>query len=157
MPAFGQSLFSSVMERLKEEHNEQAETEQVWRGVKGLHSGFVPQAADDQFDDQEEMELHRLFDSILQDTAPQENAVEDVPEAHRNFDPSAMQRLSVEEIAKDLGLRPNDTASLLVAKRRQFASENHPDRVPPKWRDQANTRMKVANLLVDEAIKKLNA
>jgi hypothetical protein len=52
-----------------------------------------------------------------------------------------------------MGLSASDTPANLQAKRRAFARANHPDLVPSVWRDEATTRMKIANLLIDEALK----
>lgn len=61
--------------------------------------------------------------------------------------------LSVEpdDIARELGLRGRLKARDLDRLRRDFAARNHPDRVPPHLRDNAMTRMQVANRLIDEA------
>jgi hypothetical protein len=44
----------------------------------------------------------------------------------------------------------------LVALRRSFARENHPDRAPEDLRTNATLRMKIANMLIDETIRRLN-
>jgi hypothetical protein len=58
-----------------------------------------------------------------------------------------------QEIAAELGLekaRPADLTRI----RRRFAFANHPDRVAPHLRERAMQRMKVANMLIDEACKR---
>ncbi|MNL55295.1 hypothetical protein D3C87_1786950 [compost metagenome] len=70
--------------------------------------------------------------------------------------PAHLTRLSPDEIAADLGLKSNDTLPVLAEKRRAFARLNHPDGVNPAFRDMATTRMKLANLMVDEAIRRLS-
>jgi hypothetical protein len=58
-------------------------------------------------------------------------------------------------IAKELG----DLAGLgekeLARLRRGFAMQNHPDRLPDTQRDRAELRMRVANMLIDEAKRKI--
>jgi hypothetical protein len=67
--------------------------------------------------------------------------------------PEATDRAS---IAMELGL---DGAELprLAEIRRRFAFANHPDRVPAPLRTRALERMQVANMLIDEAEKRLAA
>ena len=69
--------------------------------------------------------------------------------------PAHLLRLSEGEIAEDLALGAADTAGTLAEKRRRFAKDNHPDRVPEIFRDKATLRMKTANLLIDRAVKDL--
>ncbi len=40
-------------------------------------------------------------------------------------------------------------------RRRAFARENHPDRVPEEFREQATIRMTTANRLVEAALRKM--
>ncbi|MBV6651049.1 MAG: hypothetical protein KI789_15095 [Hoeflea sp.] len=46
-----------------------------------------------------------------------------------------------------------DTPAELKSKRRRFARFNHPDRTPMEWREAATIRMKIANHMVDEALR----
>lgn len=64
-------------------------------------------------------------------------------------------RLSETEIAEELAITPADTEATLTEKRRRFARHNHPDGVPPRWRDNATIRMKTANLMIDAALSRL--
>jgi len=70
--------------------------------------------------------------------------------------PARLLRLTREEIADELGISARDTEASLAEKRRRFAKANHPDRVAPQFRDNANHRMQIANLLIDQAIKRLS-
>lgn len=70
-------------------------------------------------------------------------------------DTSLFKRLSPEEVAKDIDLLASDTPAELKSKRRRFARINHPDRVPMQWRQAATTRMKIANHMVDEALRRI--
>lgn len=65
-----------------------------------------------------------------------------------------LARISHDEIAEDLALEPADTLATLTEKRRLFARKNHPDSVPEDFRAAANTRMKIANRLIDDAIRR---
>jgi hypothetical protein len=44
----------------------------------------------------------------------------------------------------------------LLARRRNFARENHPDRAPADLRANATMRMKIANMLIDETIRRID-
>jgi hypothetical protein len=72
--------------------------------------------------------------------------------------PAPVSRLSEhEQVLAELHLTPNLTAPDLKLIRRKFAMANHPDRVAPPVRDQATRRMTIANMLIDEALRGLNA
>jgi hypothetical protein len=43
----------------------------------------------------------------------------------------------------------------LLARRRAFARDNHPDRAPADLRTNATLRMKIANMLIDETIRRI--
>ena len=61
--------------------------------------------------------------------------------------------LAPDEIAMELGLAscgPSD----LPRMRRLFALHNHPDRVAPHLRENAEKRMQIANSLIDEALSR---
>ena len=62
-----------------------------------------------------------------------------------------------EAIAAELGLDDPATVADLGRLRRSFAFANHPDRVPPHLRQRAMVRMQVANMLIDEAQRKVSA
>lgn len=55
------------------------------------------------------------------------------------------------DIGRELGIATLREVAALDAARRKFAFANHPDRVSPELRDRAEQRMRVANMLVDEA------
>ncbi len=59
-------------------------------------------------------------------------------------------------MADDLKLSEARSAEALQSLRRSFARQNHPDMVGEEWREQATLRMKIANLLIDEALKRLS-
>ena len=70
--------------------------------------------------------------------------------------PPHLLRVTQEEIAEELAITAGDTEATLAEKRRRFAKANHPDGVAPEFRDNADIRMKTANLLIDTAIKGLS-
>lgn len=55
------------------------------------------------------------------------------------------------DITRELGLGVRRQAVELARIRRAFAFKNHPDRVPAHLRERALQRMKLANMLIDEA------
>jgi hypothetical protein len=61
-----------------------------------------------------------------------------------------------QEIADELAISLSDTLQSLGEKRRTFAKANHPDSVAPPFRENATKRMTLANLLIDEAIRRLS-
>ncbi|VVT04098.1 hypothetical protein [Hoeflea sp. EC-HK425] len=75
------------------------------------------------------------------------------PKPKPDIDTSLYKRLSPEDVAKDINLLATDTPAELKSKRRRFARLNHPDRTPMEWREAATIRMKIANHMVDEALR----
>jgi hypothetical protein len=69
--------------------------------------------------------------------------------------PAHLTRTRPEQIAAELSISSRDTPHSLSEKRRAFAKTNHPDSVAPPFRENATTRMKIANLLIDEATRRL--
>ena len=59
------------------------------------------------------------------------------------------------DIARELALETHRRAEDLARARRAFAFENHPDRVEPHLRDHAIVRMQIANMLIDDALRRL--
>lgn len=70
--------------------------------------------------------------------------------------PEAMPATEPEAIAEELGLDKARAADFTRI-RRSFAFANHPDRVAPHLRERAMIRMKVANMLIDEAKRRAMA
>lgn len=152
---FGQSLFQSVLERLKEEAEVLEEPSAGSFRIHGLGASFVTEEVRDSTAEMERgQSLYReMMEAAPPPLAPEvsEPEPDDTPPAP----PAHLMRQSPDEIATDLGIRPSDTAAVLADKRRAFARLNHPDGFPQEFRDLANMRMKVANLLVDEAVRRL--
>ncbi|MCO6185369.1 hypothetical protein [Rhizobium sp. L1K21] len=152
----GQSIFDAVMARLEEEWEERGEGgaqthQQAWTGARGLGSSFLLTSTLREDPGVSNMLGKAYFDLV--DDEMTADATRESSSAASDFDPAPFERLSLEEIAHDLGISDKDTTAKLIESRRQFARINHPDRVPPEWREKANMRMKIANLLIDEAMK----
>lgn len=81
---------------------------------------------------------------------PDTAAADDAPPAH-------LLRTSPEDIAADLALTGNETRAQLAGLRRAFARDNHPDTVPADLRANATRRMTIANMLIDETLRRMQA
>ncbi|WP_027664009.1 hypothetical protein [Rhizobium leguminosarum] len=162
---FGQSVFQSVLERLKaeDETDEDAGAPAVHR-VSGLGTGlaFDVMAFDVMaLDVMEGVSAasqrvgQAYFDNLDLDAAAaiaEEPATAPPPEP---LMPDHLARIAPEEIAAELAIAAADTQQTLNEKRRAFAKANHPDGVAELFRDNANRRMMIANLLIDEAMRRL--
>jgi hypothetical protein len=75
--------------------------------------------------------------------------------------PERIQRprpsLSPADIRRELAIEALRDGAALDAARRRFAFANHPDRVEPELRDIAEQRMRMANMMIDEAKRLLEA
>jgi hypothetical protein len=60
-----------------------------------------------------------------------------------------------DSVGAELGLWDNATRADIRRIRRQFAVRNHPDMLDASERDEATQRMTIANMLLDEALKRL--
>ena len=154
---FGMTVFESVLERLKAEARQAAEDEAPDDDgpaeVRGLSSGFTglgtggvfmsgPQAA-------------AAYLDLYEEPAPAEPE-QPPPPAEPPPPPPHLLRVAPEEVASDLGLTGRESVEELLARRRGFARENHPDRAPEDLRANATLRMKIANMLIDETIRRIN-
>ncbi|MGI2031407.1 hypothetical protein ACRQ1B_03345 [Rhizobium panacihumi] len=158
----GQSIFQSVLNRLEDEQaeTENASAEGTDFRIRGFGAGFVvaegrPTAAD--------ADTSAYFDHLTEwlDEKPeaQPEASDAADGAHAPaapIMPDYLERLTEAEIIEDLAISQQHTEAELNEKRRQFAKLNHPDRVGPEFRENATTRMKIANLLIDRALSSLN-
>ncbi|MCD2173926.1 hypothetical protein [Rhizobium sp. C4] len=157
MPAMilGQSLFDAVLDRLAEEREGEPDEEHVAApaaGIRGLNAGFVSPSIGIPLPDGEGRLHDAYFDFDDQPSRTEKPAPEPVietAEAH------LFSRLTPQDVAEDLKLSGANSAEALHSLRRSFARQNHPDMVGEAWRDQATLRMKIANLLIDEALKRL--
>ena len=153
---FGQSVFQSVLERLKAEDEtaEDAEAPAVHR-VSGLGTGLA-------FDVMEGVSAasqrvgQAYFDNLDLDAAAgvvEKPAPAPPPEPVM---PDHLVRTTPQEVAAELAISAADTPLTLREKRRAFARANHPDGVELPFRDNATKRMMLANLLIDEALRRLS-
>lgn len=144
---FGQSIFQSVLERLKAEDGGEAE-EPAARRVSGFTTGLA-------FDVMEGVSAasQRVGEAYFDNLGP-EQAIEAPPPPEPAM-PAHLARIAPEEIAAELAISSADTQQALNEKRRAFAKANHPDGVAQSFRDNANRRMTIANLLIDEALRRL--
>ncbi len=140
MPMFGKSLFETLLEGLGEPVEEEEDDLSV--PVRGFNGGFVGRdwSAKPEID----VDPSLLFDGFPPDPVIIEPVI-----------PTWIGRLSAAEIAEDLALRDCRTEQDLRDRRRQFALDNHPDRVPADYCHQATHRMKIANQLIDAALARL--
>lgn len=148
---FGMSVFQSVLERLKAEETEEGaapEEPLPSANIRGLNAGFVGNLVSSGMANSGAVQ-RAYFDTASEDMlAPPKPAPTPVIPDH-------LCRIRPEQVASDLGLTDMETASGLADKRRRFAAENHPDRHHPDFRGNATIRMKIANMLIDEAQKRL--
>lgn len=150
---FGQSVFQSVLERLKAESEAVEEEPPAGRRVSGLNTGLAfdvmegVSAASQRLD-------QAYFDTIEREAPAEAAAPEPSPEPEPVM-PEHLTRISPQEVAAELALSESDTLQTLGEKRRAFAKANHPDGVALPFRDNATKRMKLANLLIDEAMRRL--
>ncbi|WP_064684465.1 hypothetical protein [Rhizobium bangladeshense] len=151
---FGQSIFQSVLERLKAEGEtaeDEAESPAAHR-VSGLGTGLA-------FDVMQGVSAasqrvgEAYFDNLDLDTAGPEKP-EPGPDPEPVM-PEHLTRTTPQEVAAELAISAADTPLTLGEKRRAFARANHPDGVAPPFRDNATKRMMLANLLIDKALRRI--
>jgi hypothetical protein len=158
---FGLTVFESVLERLKAEarhaadagHEEEEVDEPGSVDVRGLPSGFAGVGSGGTFvsGSQAAAAYLDLYEEPAPEApAPPEPIQEEIPP------PAHLLRISPEEVAEDLGLTGQETVDDLAGRRRTFARANHPDRAPADLRANATLRMKIANMLIDETIRRIN-
>lgn len=146
---FGKSIFQSVVDRLDKEAEDEVPTQETAFRINGLASSFVPVApaapsAPANPDTDQRLDAYLFL-------MPEEQEPEPPAPPPR---PAWIDRLLAEEIAADLGLEPGDDRERLQERRRAFARDNHPDRIAEDFREAATLRMKTANRLIDEAIRR---
>ncbi len=158
---FGQSVFQSVLERLKADEEAEDLPEPVAHRVHGFSTGFAVDvmegvSAASQRPDQAYVD-NLEFDPPVE-TAPviEEAVVEPVTPPVPEIMPEHLLRVAPNEIAAELAISAADTLQSLHQKRRAFAKANHPDGVASPFRENATKRMTLANLFIDEAVRRLN-
>lgn len=148
---FGMTVFESVLERLKAEAREAAEDlpaedDGAPMEVRGLPAGFAG------------LGMGKTFVSAPQAAAAYLDLYEEPappPEEPPPAPPPHLLRTAPEEVAEDLALTGRESVEDLLARRRAFARDNHPDRAPADLRANATLRMKIANMLIDETIRRI--
>ncbi|HWU60517.1 MAG TPA: hypothetical protein VN112_00690 [Ensifer sp.] len=151
----GQSLFDAVLDRLAEERDDDIEDQgaaPASLGIRGLNAGFVSASVGIPLPGGDS----RLHDAYFDFDDRQRGSGE--PQAEPMFErleARTFSRLTPQDVAEDLKLSEARSAEALQSLRRSFARQNHPDMVGEEWREQATLRMKIANLLIDEALKRL--
>ncbi|MDC9834313.1 hypothetical protein [Rhizobium binxianense] len=152
---FGQSVFQSVLERLKAEHETEEDTEApAAHRVSGLGTGLA-------FDVLEGVSAasqrvgQAYFDNLEQEAAAGLVEKPAPPPPPEPVMPDHLTRTAPQEVAAELAISAADTPLTLGEKRRAFARANHPDGVAPPFRDNATKRMMLANLLIDEALRRI--
>lgn len=103
------------------------------------HISVTGKAVEDEYREMSSPDLSDKLDSLFEAVLEKQPA----PEPEPSTDP--------DDISRELGLGSGKRAEELARLRRSFAFRNHPDRVAPHMRERAMTRMKVANMLIDEA------
>lgn len=149
----GQSLFDAVLDRLAEEQEEDAEAPvPASVGIRGLNAGFVSASVGIPLPGGES----RLHDAYFDfGDGPAKSAEPQTEPEFERLEARTFSRLTPQDVAEDLKLSEARSAEALQSLRRSFARQNHPDMVGEEWREQATLRMKIANLLIDEALKRL--
>ncbi|EHS51718.1 hypothetical protein PDO_1742 [Rhizobium sp. PDO1-076] len=143
---FGKSLFQSVVDRLADEEEDEVEVPEPSFRVSGLSTSFAT----------EKIEASPVNAGLRQDAYLFLMSQGEPVETKAPIKPPHLERLTVEQIAEDLQLQDHDSRDVLQERRRLFAKHNHPDTVHTDFREPANTRMKIANLLIDEAMRRLD-
>lgn len=147
---FGISVFQSVLERLREETEATTDDAEDSTGVemRGFVQGFIVAGSSSTAADGGAVARAYLDMAGEADLLP-------APPPPKPVMPEHLTRISPQEIAADIALGEHETPVTLADKRRSFASENHPDRHYPDFRVNATIRMKIANMLIDEALRRL--
>lgn len=156
---FGLTVFESVLERLKaearqaEEEAGEAPVDDGPRDVRGLPAGFAGLGSGATFASGAQAAAAYL-DLGAEPSEPPPPA-DPPPSPAPPPPPPHLLRVSPEEVAADLALDGRESVEALLARRRGFARENHPDRAPAELRANATLRMKIANMLIDETIRRI--
>ncbi|MBB3541066.1 MULTISPECIES: hypothetical protein [unclassified Rhizobium] len=153
---FGQSVFQSVLDRLKAEDDEAAEQDAPTARVSGLNTGLafdVMEGVSAQSNRADQAYVETM--GFAPETAPESSPVPPTSPEPDPVMPDHLTRVAPEDIAAELDISMRDTAQGLSEKRRAFAKKNHPDRVHPLFRENATKRMTTANLLIDQALRRL--
>ncbi len=156
----GLSSFEAVLDRVSNERADiSTQRSTSWTALRGWNSSFVAAGlgAAPWPGREQRGAAHSAVHIDASTPAPKSAVQNDAPtppaKPKPSIDTSLFKRLSPEEVAKDINLLATDTPAELQSKRRRFARLNHPDRTPMEWREAATIRMKIANHMVDEALR----
>jgi hypothetical protein len=153
MTLFGKSLFETVLAGIDARQEEEDEADDPSEPViRGLNGGFVGRSFHG--DHVADADPAAQFENFVAEREPEPVAEAPEPKPEK---PMWLNRLTDDEIAEDVGLSSALTKHQLQEKRRQFARENHPDRVSTEYQAIATLRMMVANQLIDKALKSARA
>lgn len=162
----GLSSFEAVLDRVSNEREDiSTQRSTSWTALRGWNSSFVAAGlgAAPWPSREQRGAAHSAvhIDASTPAPRPKSDVQKDAPtppaKPKPSIDTSLFKRLSPEEVAKDINLLASDTPAELQSKRRRFARLNHPDRTPMEWREAATIRMKIANHMVDEALRAVAA
>ncbi|WDZ75652.1 hypothetical protein PWG15_13630 [Ensifer adhaerens] len=143
---FGMSVFQSVLERLKTEEEYEPDPAEAARVTTPYAPVFAGALAAENVGAASFGAVERAYlDAAFVEPPP--------PLAM----PDYLNRTGLADVAEELALADGETQVTLAAKRRAFAALNHPDRLPPAFRTNATVRMKLANMLIDEASQQVRA
>ena len=106
-----------------------------------LHSGRIKVANEAAAEYRDIAAPETAFDALL--------AAADLPPVEE------LPAIDPDVIARELGLEKLKAARDFGRLRRDFAFRNHPDRVAPHLKERAIQRMQVANMLIDEAKRRV--
>ena len=162
---FARSVFQSVLDRMQAEDEAAAPADPPSARISGLSAGFaaetqavaagvaVEQAYADMAASPAPPPLRAPPLAAPEIRHPIVAAAQTTSEPPPQ-PPAFLSRLTPEEVLADLGLTPADGPERLAERRRAFALLNHPDRHSPSARAAATRRMTIANMLVDEALRR---
>lgn len=153
---FGKSVFESVLERLRAEADDANVSEDAGAAPSGTYHGPLPPFG--------AFANGAAFTSANRAAAAYRDILRDSVDERLGTTPTAtpdlpphLLRTAPEEVAADLGLTGEETRAQLTALRRAFARDNHPDGVPAELRSNATRRMMIANMLLDETLRRRQA
>lgn len=151
MTLFGKSLFETVLAGIDARKEEEEDGDPSEPSIRGLNAGFVGSGFEYRIE--EASDPTHLFEAFLPEREWASATENHEPEPAEPEIPDWLDRLSPEDVAADLALDSQLSRGQLRAKRRQFARDNHPDRVAPLAHEAATIRMMIANQLIDKALK----
>jgi hypothetical protein len=114
-----------------------------------LHSGRIRVSSEEA--SAEYRDVGSAFEAELANLFAQVNIDEQGSQPAAEPADAPLPPIEPEAIAAELGLNVPTALHDLGRLRREFAFQNHPDRVEPHLRQRALLRMQVANMLIDDA------